>query len=208
MAARHALSASRIPAAMKPRPSSVRLHFCLAGIAAAGVVAAALLISRPPSPTDAPVVVRSLPIPSSRTAPAETEPRIVFLDLKAQVVSEADRYHCGIFFRQWAGRDFVAALDCAERQPAGRWREEMFGWLALVIARVDPAEAATMTERDMKPGPVRNETVIAILHQWAHIDLARAAAWADSFARGPFRDRALDEVAGFMSDVPPVRSLN
>jgi hypothetical protein len=193
---------------MKLRPQSVRLHFCLAGIAAAGVVAAGLAVARHAPPAAAPVVVRSRPLPSSRIAPAETESRAAFLDLKSQVTSEADRYHCGIFFRQWAARDFAAALDCADRQPAGRWREEMFGWLALVVARIDPAEAAMMAERDMQPGPVRNETVIAILHQWAHIDLARAAAWADSFARGPFRDRALDEVAGFMSDVPPVRSLN
>lgn len=193
---------------MKPRPQSVRLHFCLAGIAAAGVLAAGLMVARPPSPAEVPVVVRSVPLPSSRTAPAETESRVAFLDLKSQVVSEADRYRCGLFFRQWADRDFAAALACADRQPAGRWREEMFGWLALMVARLSPAEAATMADRDMKPGPVRNETVIAILHQWAHTDLARAAAWADSFPRGPFRDRALDEVAGFMSDVPPVRSLN
>lgn len=172
------------------------------------MVAAGLAVARHASPTDVPVVVRSRPLPSARIAPPKAEPCAAFLDLKTGVVSEADRYQCGILFRQWAGRDFAAALDCADRQPAGRWREEMFGWLALVVARVDPAEAATMTERDMKPGPVRNETIIAILHQWARIDLARAAAWADSFARGPFRDRALDEVAGFMSDVPPVRSLN
>lgn len=193
---------------MKPRPQSVRLHVCLAGIGAAGVLAAGLMVARPPSPADAPVVVRLFSLPSSRSAPAEPEPRIAFLDLKSQAVSAADRYRCGILFRHWADRDFAAALECADRQPAGPWREEMFGWLAMVVARMSPAEAATMADRDMNPGPVRNETVMAILHQWARIDLARAAAWADSFPLGPFRDRALDEVAGFMSDVPPARSPN
>ncbi|CAM3048498.1 hypothetical protein [Rariglobus hedericola] len=193
---------------MKPRPQSVRLHLCLAGIVAAGVLAAGLMVARPSSPNEAPVVVRSLPLASSRIAQAETAPRIAFLDLKSQVVSEADRYRCGILFRQWADRDFAAALECADRQPAGPWREEMFGWLALVVARLNPAEAATMADRDMKPGLVRNETVISILHLWARTDLARATTWADSFPPGAFRDRALDEVAGFMSDVPPERSPN
>ncbi len=193
---------------MKPRPQSVRLHVCLVGIAAAGVVAAGLMVARPLSPTDAPVVVRSFPIPSSRPAPAETEPRTAFLDFKSQVVSEADRYRSGILFRQWADRDFAAALERADSEPAGPSREEMFGWLAMVVARLNPAEAATMADRDMKPGPVRNETVISILHLWARTDLVRATSWADSFPQGPFRDRALDEVAGFMSDVPPARSPN
>ena len=134
--------------------------------------------------------------------------RAAFLHHQTHGTTEADRYRCGIFFRQWAERDFAAALECADSQPAGPWREEMFGWLALVVARLNPAEAATMADRDMKPGPVRNETAIAILHHWARTDLVRAAAWADSFPQGPFRDRALDEVAGFMSDVPPVRSPN
>jgi hypothetical protein len=193
---------------MKPRPQSVRLHVCLAGIAAAGVVAVGLMVARPSSQIDAPVVVRSFPRPSLRATPAETAPCTAFPELKSQAVSEADRYRRGILFRQWAERDFAAALDRADRQPAGPWREEMFGWLAMVLARLNPAEAAMMADRDMKPGPVRNETVISILHLWARTDLVRATAWADSFPQGPFRERALDEVAGFMSDVPPARSPN
>lgn len=218
MAARHALSKNRVPAAMKPRPLSVLLRFCLAGFAAAGLAAVGVAVARHPVQPDIPAAARqasrsaspSPAMPKPRpAAPGESESAAAeFLDLKSRCTGEADRYRCGLFFRQWADRDFAAALACADRQPAGPWREDMFGWLALVVARLSPAEAATMADRDMKPGSVRNETAIAILHQWARTDLARAAAWADSFPRGPFRDRALDEVAGFMSDVPPARSPN
>jgi len=139
---------------------------------------------------------------------AETDPHSAFLHLKAHGFGEADHYRCGLLFRQWADRDFAAAFDCAERQSSVKWREEMLGWLALVVAQSNPAEAAAIADRDMKPGPVRTETSISILHQWARTNLARAAAWADSFPQGAFRDRALDEVAGFMGDVPPASSPN
>jgi hypothetical protein len=134
---------------------------------------------------------------------AETDPRAVFLHLKAHGSGEADRYRHGIFFRQWADRDFKAAFDYAELQPADAGREELFGSLALVVARLSPAEAATIADRDMVPGPVRNETSMSILHQWARVDLARAAAWADSFPQGPLRDRALDEIDGRLRSATP-----
>ena len=137
---------------------------------------------------------------------AEADPQAAFLHLRAHGIGEADRHREDIVFRRWAGRDFGAAFDYADRLPFGKSREETFGWLALVVAESDPAEAAVMAGRDMQPGPERTEASIAILHRWSRVDLAAAAVWADTLPAGPFRDRALDEVAGFLKDVPPARS--
>lgn len=139
---------------------------------------------------------------------AEADARAVFLHFAAHEAGEPGRYRRGVYFRLWARRDFKAALDYADRETVENRREEMLGWVALVVAEADPAEAATIADRDMRPGPERVETSMAILHQWARVDLSRAAVWADSFPHGPVRDRALDEVAGFMRDVPPARSAN
>lgn len=143
---------------------------------------------------------------------AETDPRAAFLHLAGEAVGvageagAADRHRADQLFRRWAARDVSAAFAHAERQPPGARREVLFGLLALVVAEADPAEAALIAAQDMRPGPERAETVIAVLHQWARRDLPRAADWADSFPRGALRDRALDEIAGFLRDVPPVRS--
>lgn len=143
---------------------------------------------------------------------AETDPRAAFLHLAGEAAGlageagAADRHRADQLFRRWAARDVSAAFDHAERQPPGARREVLFGLLALVVAEADPAEAALIAAQDMRPGPERAETVIAVLHQWARRDLPRAADWADSFPRGALRDRALDEIAGFLRDVPPVRS--
>ncbi|MDF3056382.1 MAG: hypothetical protein K0R17_597 [Rariglobus sp.] len=211
---------------MKPPPSSLHLLNTLAGLVAAGAIVAGVEMTRRPSQSDSPAAARHAPLPSSqtkmkvesrRTVPSIVRPavlnereavRVAFLHLKTHGFSDADRYRCGILFRRWAELDFTAAFECADRQASGIWREEMLGWLALVVARLSPAEAAVIVDRDMQPGVVRAETAISILHQWARTDLAQAAAWADSFPQGPLRDRALDEVAGFLSTVPPSQSPN
>lgn len=144
-----------------------------------------------------------LSLVQSSTPAARDAARAAFFNLKTNSSGETDRYRCGILFRQWAELDFTAALECADGQPAGGWREEMFGWLALVIAPLSPAEAAAIADYDMQPGAVRSETAISILHQWAQVDATRAAAWADSFPQGPLRERAFNEVAGRLRPATP-----
>ncbi|MET0262517.1 MAG: hypothetical protein ABW223_06445 [Rariglobus sp.] len=133
---------------------------------------------------------------------AETDPRAAFLYLTRHGSGQADTYLSHVYFRQWAARDFTAAFDHAERQPTGAPREELFGALALLVVRANPAEAAAMTEQDMRPGPVRTETAISILHQWALADLERAASWATTFPEGPERERALREIDGLVASFP------
>lgn len=128
---------------------------------------------------------------------AETDPRAAFLHVWAPVLSEADAYVCANLFHQWANLDFMAAIEFAERQPAGKSREDLLGRLALVVARFNPAEAAMIAEHDMTPGPIRTETAISVLHQWASQDTAGATAWAAAFPPGAFRERALNEISGF-----------
>jgi hypothetical protein len=150
----------------------------------------------------------SSPAGPSAPAPAENDPRAAFLQLKKQSPGRADDHLALSAFREWAAADFSAAFDEAERHPPGRLREELFGALALVVARSQPAAAAEMTERDMTPGAVRTETAISVLHQWALADLEQAAGWAATFSRGPERERAIRELEGIAVSFFPRTALH
>lgn len=134
---------------------------------------------------------------------AEADPRSAFLHLRKHGVGASDAHLSLVFFRQWASADFSAAFDHADRHPAGPRRDELMGALALIVAQANPAEAAAMTELDMAPGPVRAETAISVLHQWALIDIETAIKWAGTFPQGPERERAIREVAGLAVNFPP-----
>lgn len=139
---------------------------------------------------------RKIVPPSAPPLSAEENPRATFLHLIKHGIGRSDTHRALSAFRQWAGIDFAAAFDEAERQPPGIAREELFGSLALIVAQASPAEAAAMAEQDMVPGPVRMETALSILHQWAVTDLEQAAVWAATFPQGPQRERAIRELEG------------
>jgi hypothetical protein len=163
-----------------------------------------LSASRPPAHSENQDNVRATPAP----VPAENDPRATFLYLKKHGSGRADAHLALSAFRQWAGTDFTAAFDEAERHPPGRVREELFGALALVVAQASPSAAAEMTERDMAPGPVRTETALSILHHWAVADLEQAARWAATFPPGPGRERAIRELEGIAVSFFPRAALH
>ena len=54
----------------------------------------------------------------------------------------------------------------------------------------------------MEPGPMQNEAMLSVLHQWAKSDLAAASDWAGNLPTGVLRDRAMNELAGLQNPVP------
>lgn len=96
--------------------------------------------------------------------------------------------------QQWAARDFDSALRWTGEQPAGAARDEMFLRLALVRSTTAPEEAARMVSERIAPGSVQEEAAITIVSRWASIDAEAARAWANTFAAGNFRERALNEI--------------
>jgi hypothetical protein len=121
----------------------------------------------------------------------------------ARAVAIAERFNIGSVggtienaAQIWANKDFPAALDWARHQPAGDLRDQVIARIAFIQAQTVPAEAARLVSTEIPPGPAQDEAVISVLHQWGLQDPAKAAAWVGSFASGPLREKAIDELAG------------
>lgn len=180
---------ARAPRAAPPSPAPVPAFSDAAGP------------PRPPFyPVSPPASARAPAPPSQKhdlaslAALAETDPRAALLAADTTDLGGAAPYIRGNLLQQWAARDFSAALAHADFQPPGAIREEMFGRLALVLAKSLPREAAAIVADDMAPGEIRAEAAISVLHHWLREDPSAAAGWAAAFPPGPLCDRALAEV--------------
>lgn len=102
---------------------------------------------------------------------------------------------------QWATRETPAALEWARRQPAGEWSDRLMARVVFILAKSDPFHAACQVAEEMEPGPMQNEAMLSVLHQWAKSDLAAASDWAGNLPTGVLRDRAMNELAGLQNSV-------
>lgn len=98
--------------------------------------------------------------------------------------------------QQWADKDFISAQTWVQAQPDSPERTAWMERLALVQSQVDPRDSASFVTEQIPPGPVQDEAVIAVLHQWALRDFSAAASWVDLFPPGSIRDRANKELEG------------
>lgn len=96
--------------------------------------------------------------------------------------------------QQWADHDTAAAAAYAMRQPPGPDRDQLLERVAFSRARADPAAAAKLVAQDIAPGPVRDDAVVSVIHQWMLRDAPAAVAWVRSFPPGALRTRALQEL--------------
>jgi hypothetical protein len=102
---------------------------------------------------------------------------------------------------QWAARETKAALEWVRQQPAGEWRDRLMARVAFVLAKSDPFNAACHVAEEMEPGPMQNEAIISVLHQWAMSDFTAASDWAGTLPTGVLRERAMNELTGLRSSV-------
>lgn len=96
---------------------------------------------------------------------------------------------------QWADKDLTAALAWAESLPAGDQRNELMARIAFVESQSAPAAAGARVLAELPPGPVQEEAVLTVIHQWSLKDLAGAWGWVQRFPEIPLKQRALAEVA-------------
>lgn len=122
----------------------------------------------------------------------------------AQAVEIAGRHGLGSapgavlenLVQQWAGQDLAGAAGWIQRLPAGEQRSAMLERLAYVQAKTEPAAAASLVVEQIPAGPIQDEAVMAVLHQWAMRDLGAAARWLRRFPPGSLRERAERELQG------------
>jgi hypothetical protein len=119
--------------------------------------------------------------------------------MKMAVANHLQEVDAGLFaslIAQWAMQDFERAYDWTKAQEPGPPRDDMLARLAYLRAQADPAAAARLVAADISAGPVRDEAVISVIHQWALQEPRGAALWAQSLPDEALRQRASDEIAG------------
>ncbi len=96
---------------------------------------------------------------------------------------------------QWADKDLTAALAWAESLPTGDQRNEIMARMAFVESQSAPATAGARVLTELPPGPVQEEAVMTVIHQWSLKDRTGAWAWVRTFPEMPLKRRALAELA-------------
>jgi hypothetical protein len=96
---------------------------------------------------------------------------------------------------QWASQDLTAALAWAGNLPAGDQRDEIMARIAFVESQDVPVDAGNRVLNEIPPGPVQEEAVMTVIHQWSLKDMSGAWGWVEKFPEGALKDRALGELA-------------
>jgi hypothetical protein len=109
---------------------------------------------------------------------------------------ESQRVQVEDLTEEWARTNLSAARDWALEQPAGAIRDELLSRIALVRAKEDPADAARLVAEHMAPGPIYEEAVITVVHQWSLQDRPAVSVWIENFPAGPLKLRAQKELEG------------
>lgn len=92
-------------------------------------------------------------------------------------------------------KDPDAAIRWASRQTDAVVRESAFADIALRHAEAAPEAAARLVAGHLTPGPLQDETALAVLHQWILRDPASARAWVEIFPDGSLLETAEAELA-------------
>jgi hypothetical protein len=103
---------------------------------------------------------------------------------------------------RWAERDFAGALAWTQAQPPGPARDNTLAHLAFLRAQSDPHAAARIVSQ-IPAGPIHEEAVISVVHQWSRHDWEAARFWIDGLTPENLRLRALSELT-ISTDRAPV----
>jgi len=133
---------------------------------------------------------------------AETNP-VLAVSL-AETYAPEDTYLLENLTYQWAESNFEAALSYALSKSPGEKRDRLLSRIVLLQAKRDPEGAARLAVNEIMPGPVQNEAVLSIIHQWALQNPNEVLGWIYQFPEGELRERVLREVENIMR--PPISS--
>jgi hypothetical protein len=135
---------------------------------------------------------RAICLSMSQTNPAAAVERCAENDAEG----EADFQ--GIF-QAWAQSDPASASNWLAAQPASARVDRLRQRYVHVLAKTNPREALRMTQEAFTVPAVRDEAVLAVLHQWGLQDPHAARDWAGNHAPDDLKVRALAEIEGLES---------
>lgn len=187
--ARDASTAARIVEALPLWASREEALFQMARAwAATDPSAAAAWASRLPDAAERAAVFHHVCIAIATADPARA------LELAGQ-----DDVLRGQLLQLLTAKDPDAALRWAGRQTDPVVRESAFADIALRHAEASPEAAARLVAEHLSPGPLQDETALAVLHQWILRDPASARAWVEIFPDGSLLETAEAELAAAAS---------
>jgi hypothetical protein len=94
---------------------------------------------------------------------------------------------------RWAEHDFAEALEWVQAQPPSPARDNTLAHLAFLRAQSDPHAAARIVSQ-IPAGPIHEEAVISVVHQWSRRDWEAARFWIDGLTPENLRLRAITEL--------------
>jgi len=106
-----------------------------------------------------------------------------------QKLTNDDRGLLTALVMRWAEQDFSGALEWARSSAPGNGRDNILAHLAFLQAQSDPLAAARIVTY-IAEGPVRDEAVISVVHQWSRRDRETARYWIDGISQEALRRRA------------------
>jgi hypothetical protein len=99
----------------------------------------------------------------------------------------------------WAARDAAGAFNWVDALPASPERDAMMERVAFAASKTSPADAAILATVEIADGALREDAVLAVLHQWGLRDIAAASSWVVQFPQGALRERAEAELQALES---------
>jgi hypothetical protein len=137
---------------------------------------------------------RAICLSLAQTNPSDAVNRCAWI--VADAAGEADFQ--GVF-QAWVQSDPVSASEWLDAQPASARVDKLRQRQVHVLAQTKPLTALRLTQDGFTSPSVRDEAVLAVLHQWALQDPDAARDWAANYAPVELRPRAISEIEGLES---------
>lgn len=89
------------------------------------------------------------------------------------------------------------AVSWAKKIPDPESREQVITSIVAAWGESNPVAAGTLAVNSLRPGPLQDQTVIAVVQRWAQTDAQGVKAWIDQFPEGALRQTAIAEFDEF-----------
>jgi hypothetical protein len=139
------------------------------------------------------------PTKTDLPAPAAESPATHNIIVEGYNPSPESREERMARLREWAARDFRAALASVAQLPEGTERNDAVRAVCEGLAQTDPARAVEVAQTLQQPGAV----VDNLVQQWAGSDVSGALAWVTEQPAGDQRDDAFQRVTFVLSQKDP-----
>ena len=146
--------------------------------------------------------VKALPADATKTAltldlayEATRSDAVLALQLAAPLPVSAERdvllTHA---LSEWAESDHAAAQNWITSITDTALQQRLTATLATVLAKTQPAQAASLVSQSLSPGQYQNQAALTVIQQWAQTAPTTAAQWLIQFPEGSLKNQATQQL--------------